>query len=102
MYHEIIYQVPLENGEVRDIIEFYNIVFVTKLKTFLFELSTKSPDAFFNDIKNSPNMNQSSPNNQMTSGSPNNHTNNNNNNNDQSAQTRSIKSGKGQTKFNTK
>lgn len=52
MFHEIAYQVPINDGETKDIIAFYNQVFIKKLRLFFIELPNKSPDTLFQNISN--------------------------------------------------
>lgn len=38
--NEVVYEVLLENGQRGDLIEFYNKIYITRLKNFLNELPT--------------------------------------------------------------
>lgn len=52
MFHEMAYQVQLDNGDTKDIIAFYNHVFIKRLKMFFVELPNKTPDQLFGNINN--------------------------------------------------
>ena len=51
MYNEIVYQVPLDNGDTKDIIEYYNIEFIVKLRQFFLDLPKKRPETFFSHLQ---------------------------------------------------
>jgi hypothetical protein len=57
MFHEIVYQVPIENGEVKDIIVFYNSVFIKRLRLFFVDLPNKTPDVLFSLNSQTPKNN---------------------------------------------
>ena len=51
MYNEIVYQVPLDNNDTKDIIEYYNIEFIVKLRQFFQDLPKKRPETFFSHLQ---------------------------------------------------